>query len=396
MCVAHQFRHKELEHSERVKMGRYTLNSDKAADMMVERELGVVVDRVAHCFGKREHAVLLGGGFGRGEGSILHSDGTYRPLNDYDILIVVRQGRYLPAELLVALDRMAGALADELSVKQVDVVVKDGWRLAIPSPTVGRYELSHGHQLLAGRLSSPIRCFSEKHLPVSEGATYYRNRAGGMLIAKLLLAGYGPFIDAERAELAGIEIDKAIMAIGDAELLADRSYHFSYQERRRRVKKGGARLVLDAELRQWYADAIRRKLAPEVSHPDLNILHTKWCTVGRVFVDKFLDFERRRLRRSIENMSDYCRSVLRRGFGARQLLLRPELSAEDFWPRRLERSALVSLLAAELESSIPNGQVMREYLGAKESVASLKRDHLIARLLRKWHPLGIVGQLAPR
>lgn len=159
--------------------------------------------------------------------------------------------------------------------------------------------------------------------------------------------------------------------------------------------KAGACLVLDADPRRWYADAIRRKLDPEVSRLDLDLLHNQMVRSGASFRDKFLDFERRRLRRSIESVSDYCRSVLRRGFGARQMLLGPELSAEDLWPRRLERSALVSLLAPELESSIPNGQVMREYLGANESFASLKRDHLIARLLRKWHPLGIVERLAP-
>lgn len=93
-------------------------------------------------------------------------------------------------------------------MKQVDVAIKDGWRLAIPSPTVSRYELRHGHQTLAGRLPNPIRCFSEKHLPVSEGATYYRSQAVGMLVARLLLAGYGPLMTGSVRSLPGLRSTK--------------------------------------------------------------------------------------------------------------------------------------------------------------------------------------------
>ena len=84
-------------------MGKYSVLTDPAADAVVQAELDIVVAEIVRYFGEHLSAVLLAGGFGRGEGTIVQTTEGYRPINDYDMIVVVPDRKNLPAQLLEAL-----------------------------------------------------------------------------------------------------------------------------------------------------------------------------------------------------------------------------------------------------------------------------------------------------
>jgi hypothetical protein len=66
-------------------MGIYTVLEDKRVDNKVDIDLKHIVERVTSV--QAVLAIILGGGFGRGEGSVLVDEKGIRPVNDYDLLI---------------------------------------------------------------------------------------------------------------------------------------------------------------------------------------------------------------------------------------------------------------------------------------------------------------------
>jgi len=84
-------------------MGKYSVLTDPAADAVVEAELDIVIAEIVRYFGEHLCAILLTGGFGRGEGSIVETSEGYRPINDYDMILVVHNRKKLPSQLLEAM-----------------------------------------------------------------------------------------------------------------------------------------------------------------------------------------------------------------------------------------------------------------------------------------------------
>ena len=78
-------------------MGSYTVRDEPTIDTAVRSQLDRVVERFVAAGGPKVRAILITGGFGRGEGSVVVDPETGpRPLNDYD-MVVIQRGRRSPA-----------------------------------------------------------------------------------------------------------------------------------------------------------------------------------------------------------------------------------------------------------------------------------------------------------
>src|SRR5581483_3397149 len=194
----------------------FTEGSDPAARERVRRDLARIVD-ACRAADARLHALVLTGGFSRGEGTV--RDGA--PVNDYD-LVAVRaapggRARY---------QHVSAVLTQDLGI-EVDLMPVWSARL----PRVGRKlfwldlrlggRVLHGDEGVLGRLPR----FDARDLDPREPARLLGNRAAGLLLA---LPEPGQPTDERQVALQSA---KAVLAAMDARLLHEGLYAARLRER---------------------------------------------------------------------------------------------------------------------------------------------------------------------
>ena len=293
----------------------YTAHADPAIDAFVEQHLQAVIDEVSVLMGRDLHAIILSGGFGRGEGSVLvHGQDDYHIVNDYDIEVVYREpfGRLLSKlwqhlRYSRGILDIANRLADRFDIKQIDLCLRGLESFtAVSIPTLAGFDLQSGHRLLFGD-RDPVDlmpALSASDIPVFEGAWLLRNRAIGLLLANFYLRDGE--LDPDKREYFYIEINKAILAMGDALFILKKCYTSSYAERARQLS------ILDAdgvpnwvEVKALYRAAARHKLFPgDDMYPDIHPA-ALWLQVNRLLTEFLLYYESCRLDVSFTSIADY-------------------------------------------------------------------------------------------
>lgn len=182
----------------------------------IESDLGTIARRVAKA-DPALVALVLTGGFSRGEGTTRHG----RPLNDYDLVAVRARpgGGALYSALHRDLTRAVGIEVDLMPI----------WRARVPR--VGRklfwLDLRLGGRVIAGDEGALDRIpkFAAADLSRLEGPRLLANRAAGLLLA---VPGPGQVVD---GTLVDLQATKAALAAMDARLLAAGRYAATLRER---------------------------------------------------------------------------------------------------------------------------------------------------------------------
>jgi len=209
--------------------GLYTVNVDAHVDDAIEKDLGIIVDRLkTH---RAVKSIVLGGGFGRGEGSVLVDENGFRPVNDYDIFVVVSDEDstdYRP---------VGTELARELNVRWVDIIPIKFSSIATLPPSQFHYDLKYGSRHLWGE-------YVLDRIP-----TYPEGRVDGESINTLLLNRLVCALEAyseefERRPLTPQEAfflinqtGKVVSACVECLLMKDGQYHPSYRTRHERFQR---------------------------------------------------------------------------------------------------------------------------------------------------------------
>ncbi len=179
-------------------------------------------------------ALLLGGGFGRGEGGgIRDSGGRWAPYNDYDLVAVVRGvSRWRLGRLRRELTALAGRLERELGV-EVELWPLRSEDLPNLPFTMMWCELFATNRLIEGD-GAALRCvppMPPSGLPLIEGTRYLTNRAALLLWAR-----------AEEMAPGRVWkfLHKAWLAAGAAVLIGQRAFTVGYGARQRALEGLGA------------------------------------------------------------------------------------------------------------------------------------------------------------
>jgi hypothetical protein len=206
--------------------GRFTSHPDPAADALVRSQLATITDAIIARVGQPE-AIVLTGSFGRGEGGVFRDgDGCYRPVNDFDLLVIG------PRDLRDALKQLSQELPGPLGIDYVDIGWSDGRWGNLPL-TVSHFDLKYGSQMLAGdaNILERLPDYASADLPIYEAVKLLLNRSAGLLtgLRGAFLAGAAP--DAAQRRYLANQIAKAWMAIGDWHLIRWQGYDASYRRR---------------------------------------------------------------------------------------------------------------------------------------------------------------------
>jgi hypothetical protein len=216
---------------------RFTIDGSAALEAHLDGVCQRVHEGVRAIVPHRQlEAILLGGGYGRGEGGVLRTPGGDQPYNDLEFYVMIRgnallgERRYTPA-----LAELGHRLSPEAGL-EVEFKVLTFPKLRQAGPSMFYYDLVSGHRWLLGH--APLLAGCEHHqdptrIPLHEGTRLLMNRCSGLLFSaeRLRRETFGP----EEADFVGRNLAKAQLALGDAVLVAYHQYHWSCRTRHERL-----------------------------------------------------------------------------------------------------------------------------------------------------------------
>ncbi len=216
----------------------------------------------------RLEGLLLGGGYGRGEGGVLATPGGDRPYNDLEFYVCVRGFRHLNELRFGHALHVLGEILTPQAGVEVEFKITSLAELRRAPVSMFSYDLVAGHHRLIGDAGMLAGC-SHHHeagqIPLGEATRLLMNRCSGLLFARERLA-QREFTAAD-ADFVRRNLAKAALALGDALLVVFGRYHRNVRERHRQLGLV-ARLEplpwLDA-VRQHHAAGVGFKLHPERS-----------------------------------------------------------------------------------------------------------------------------------
>ncbi|MDH5415295.1 MAG: hypothetical protein OEW87_14250 [Flavobacteriaceae bacterium] len=396
---------------------KYTTQDNPDVDRFVENQLDIVVHSLCGLMGDDLKAIVLTGGFGRSEGSVMiEPTGLMHAVNDYDIEVVYSDKRGVFLSKLIMhlrykkkLEVVEKKLASQLGIKQVDLTLRGEQSYSgIENPKLADYDLKYGHKLLYGK-ADPVdlmRPFQSREIPLYEATWLFRNRGIGLLLAYLYINN-GRLAESKKENFY-IEINKAILAMGDALFIKEGKYICSYKERALNIQD-----VIQPdyeymkELLSLYPVAANYKLNPQENmYPGMSPIQI-WHKVNELYQSLFLYFESYRLKKTFNNISDYAEWVsneprLNYKQYAKLYFLKLTDGIEEnsrFLSLKVDRSRnilfIFSLLAScdEINDITACNNLIKQLsaIHGKELTKS-NRNELVKRFLLLIHPSGEVGR----
>jgi hypothetical protein len=250
--------------------------------------------------------MLLGGGYGRGEGGVLRTEGGDRAYNDLEFYLLLKGSSVLvERQYQPNLHECAEELSAEAGI-DVEFKACSIGKLRRSGPSMFYYDLVMGHRWVIGSDALLQGCEHHRNaklIPASEATRLLMNRCSGLLFAKehLLRSSF----NAEDADFVGRNIAKAELTLGDVVLTVHGQYHWSCLERNRRLKT----VVDDApwlpQVQEFHDRGVAFKLHPVQTISARDELLARWETVARVALSVWLWLESRRLGKPFRTAEQY-------------------------------------------------------------------------------------------
>jgi hypothetical protein len=279
-------------------------------------------------------ALMLAGGYGRGEGGIYREDhGAQTQLyNDLEFyLIVDHRTAVLPAEAWCREQCPRGMR--ELGI-EVEFKVLTDLALRQAQTSMFIYDLLAAHRLVYGSenfvRTLPPTLSDPSIIPRHEAARLLFNRGSGLLFSSSALrAGddriRNGFVERNHAKLR--------MALADAVLAVNGRYHFSCLERHRRLCEPSLEVPLNwPELVAWHDEGVTFKFHPRHRYPSEAELQETQGKMTRAWLQTFLWVESLRLHQKFSDAAHYAKHPARL-FPEMQPWRNLALHVRDRWKR---------------------------------------------------------------
>jgi len=204
-------------------MGRHAAGDAPEIDRLVDEACSAIGAEIDAMRIPRLRGVVLGGGYGRGEGGVIGDALS----NDLDFFVVTEEGEGedTAESIAEALKPVSEKWTGKLGV-EVDFAVKTPWRLRHDQERVMVQELLHGYFDVAGvkgeALFAGIEKRSPEVFPWMEAVRLLMNRGVGLLLAAEVGRSGG---------FAARNVNKCILGAGDARLIARHKYHWKATDR---------------------------------------------------------------------------------------------------------------------------------------------------------------------
>lgn len=284
-------------------------------------------------------ALILGGGYGRGEGGVVVTAGREEPFNDLDLVIVVRSKKAIDFHALAAVEAkyrdILGIHVDFARPLTVaDIRAWLHWQVW--------HDLAAGHVVLHGPadiLTVNAPAGLDAPLPLIEASRLLLNRGTGLMWSQRVIRGQE---DEPDAGFVRRNFYKALLAMGDGLLIIHGRYTVPYTGRDRLVaelcRDSAEAAALDLAGRSFetaYAEALTFKFTPDRA-PEFDLSDPALAGAVELWGRVFLQVENRRTGRNFADLTAYCRWT-----GIRER----DQNTPARWPRNLVRNAQLGRLS---------------------------------------------------
>ena len=209
-------------------MGRHAAGDAPEMDRLVDDSIRAIGAEINAARVPRLLGVVLGGGYGRGEGGVATMpDGSQRLSNDLDLYLVVEDGSSSSemASASRALEPIARRWSEKLSIDVDFCPPKTPWRIRHDQERLMIQELLHGYFDVAGQSGDELFRGIERRqpsaFPWTEAARLLVNRGAGLILART----------SEDPQFAVRNVNKCVLGAGDALLIARGGYRWRAEER---------------------------------------------------------------------------------------------------------------------------------------------------------------------
>jgi rhamnosyltransferase len=299
---------------------RFTLDGNDALENNLAEISKKVLSSIRELVPSNDlEALVLGGGYGRGQGGVLRTASGDAPYNDLEFYLFIRglrvlnERRYCPG-----LNSLGERLSSEAGL-HLEFKIDSLPRLRRSPITIFSYDLVSGHRIVFGDQHIFTGCDHHRRaecIPQSEATRLLFNRCTGLLLAKELLRK--PALTHEDADFVGRNLAKAQLALGDTVLAAYGQYDWNCLERRRMLSELGASdgPPCMAEIRNHHSAGVEFKLHPEEVNQPIASFRAEHDVISLRAQQVWLWLENRRLHKGFSSIHDYAFSNIAKCFGS--------------------------------------------------------------------------------
>lgn len=205
----------------------YTVYHDEKINKHIRRDLEVIEKEILKEIDGVK-GILLGGGFGREEGSVVTVGSKIQPINDYDIYVISENNPNYDKVQLVR-----SRLGFLVKIRQIDIDVKTKRDLQKSKKSVANYDLKYASKLVYGKpdVRGYIPDFEPNEIDLAESLT-------PLNLYLISIIQSFPFEFSEENKFWGKQqISKSILGWSMALIVSEGAYHESYLERQKIFKE---------------------------------------------------------------------------------------------------------------------------------------------------------------
>jgi hypothetical protein len=375
---------------------RYTPDGDATVEARISHDQQLIAAAVTELVpAVHFRALVLIGGYARGEGGFRFVEGQPEPYNDYDYFVVVGGMSQPAAQALKSqLLELGHTLTGQVGV-EVDLAVLKAENLPVAEYSLMHAEMLWGHRVVAGDVDilagMPQMPFAD--LGLAEFTRLMLNRGSLLLMNRRALLTGATAGAGEREQFMKY-LFKAVLACGDARLAAAGRYHPSYAEKWQRLQQ--LQWVGQAQFLHQYEMALEAKDHPAYDRYDTANLEECLQQVTHLWLETLAHLESTRLGGHAGSWSEYASPSVSKGQsspGLRGLVRNVGVTLRDYglreiltnlrWSLRYPRERLISILPGLLGGP---GLVHDHKLATALGLARGGGWHELTRsYLEQWH-----------
>ncbi len=295
-------------------MGKYSIRGSAAFDARLDLDFSAIARALAESPDAASfRALVLIGGYGRGEGTPRIVDGREVPFNDYDFVVVSdAMSRRRRACVQAGLRRLEQRLTQELALP-IDLCLYPDNALPRAEFSMLNYEMKYGHTVVWGdpRILDRLPAYPHAGIPLSEGTRLLLNRGKLLLDVRRARRSGRPLTDDDRLRFVKFT-GKAWLAFGDCALLLSHTYDLRYAVKKERIVRCATSDAPDpAFLIDGYRRAIALKEWGDYSFLDGYDWASEYERVRRYYVRFFRWYESKRLNAEAGDTAAYAAALAR-------------------------------------------------------------------------------------
>lgn len=275
--------------------GRFSAKGSDVFEKAMTNSIMDMVESLGSIIPEEKYvALILLGGYGRGEGGITYDHEKEKPHNNLDLILLTKNlNDEQSSKLLFELKKKAEELSNNDDSLLIDMSIMSADKLSQATNLIIWYDMYNGHKTLMGdpHFVPSLKQFQLSTIPKWDAKNLLVNRGTLLLINDLILNQNTDLTDNLR-KLIIKHAMKAIIGFGDALLFITGDYHWSYLEKLKRVE---ASEHFDSNFKELYKEAANFRLIAKYQDylsRDLNLWMKK---LKHSLEPVMLKFERLRL-----------------------------------------------------------------------------------------------------